>query len=545
MSFLRKFTILQRLAMLCGLVILGLLTLSLTSLKQTYDALEQEQYIKTEQLVESTSGIILYFYNLQQKGMLREEQAKQQAAAAIESVRYDGDNYFWITDLQPTMIMHPLKPSLNGTSVADIKDPNGVTLFSEMVKIAKTKGAGFVPYQWPKPGLQKPADKISYVKYFSPWQWVLGSGVYLDTIEHSFSSVRNWLIIDAVISAIVVCFLSYIIANSILKPTRTAANLMKDVSQGEGDLTQKLDQNGQDEISRLSRYFNMFTDKMCQSLKEVAHNSNTVLNHAKSVSQATTRNHEFIQIQNENSSQVAAAMLEMTEQIREVGSSAGAAEKAANDAKTNTELGRRIVSKTIDEIEALSEDITSVSQTIISLAQETENIGTVLDVIRSIADQTNLLALNAAIEAARAGEQGRGFAVVADEVRTLASRTGKSTEEIQVMIQKLQSGAQKAVEAVKSSQARSSATVEQAAQADQALTEIARLISIISQMNSDIAQATLQQNQTADNVNARICELTEMTAKSLENTELLGQAGKELSASSHDMAKVVQRFKLG
>jgi len=543
-SFLRKFTIQQRLAMLVFIAVLGLSIQSIIGLSQEYHSLLTERHETTKKLVENSFSIIEHFYELEQTSKLTQTQAQDQVKAIIKSLRYDDNNYFWINDYSPAMLMHPLKPTLNGKSLSNVKDPDGTALFIEMAKVVKEKGEGFVPYKWAKPGFDRPIDKISYVKGFKPWQWILGSGSYLDDVEDTFSAKRNLIIIDALIIIAILVGLGYIIGNSILNPTRAATELMKDIAQGEGDLTQRLDDTGQDEISRLSRYFNEFNEKMQHSLQEVHSNSVKVLEHAESVASASESAQTFTELQNDNTTQVATAMEQMTSQIREVSNNAEAAEQAANDSIKNTAEGKSIVSETINHIQELSSNIDNVSNVISNLATETESIGSVLDVIRGIADQTNLLALNAAIEAARAGEQGRGFAVVADEVRTLASRTGQSTDEIQAMIQKLQTGAQNAVNAVKISQDISINTVEQASQADNSLSEIDRLMQIISDMNSQIARATEQQSQAADEVNLRINELSGMTDESVATTVQLTDASQQLKTSSHDMSDVVNRFKL-
>jgi len=265
---------------------------------------------------------------------------------------------------------------------------------------------------------------------------------------------------------------------------------------------------------------------------------------ANALSQTSLRSNEAIQLQNDTTTQIATAMEEMTSSIREISNNADEANKAASDAIVNTDDGKEIVSETITQIDSLSSEIDSVSQVIAKLAIESDNIGEVLDVIRGIADQTNLLALNAAIEAARAGEQGRGFAVVADEVRTLASRTSKSTDEIQGMIQRLQAGSQEAVSAVTASKTTSDNTVKQAAKAGESLTEIERLISVISQMSNHIASATEQQTQAAEEVNGRISDLSQMTIEAVTNTEDIANASKDLQLSSTQMSDIVQSFKL-
>lgn len=541
---LRRFSIFQRFAMLVGIVIFGLIVLSVSSLNNQYKALKYEQYLKTQNVVETAYSIIEHFYTLEQNNTLTQQQAQTQAISAIRALRYDKTNYFWINNYQPEMVMHPIKPALEGKDLTNNKDPDGKALFVEMVNITKKNGEGFIPYKWPKPGEEQPVDKVAFVKGFNQWQWIIGSGVYLDTIDAAFSSQRNLIILNAVVMIIAVIVFSYFIGRSVLLPTRLAANMMKDISQGEGDLTRTLNEEGNDEISKLSHSFNLFVSKMRESLVHVSQSANDVNEHAHTVDDSTKTSQSFIELQNDSSTQVAAAMEQMTHQIHDVSSNAEAAEQAANDAAHNASTGKHVVAETITAIETLSANIETVSRVTEDLANESQNIGSVLDVIRSISEQTNLLALNAAIEAARAGEHGRGFAVVADEVRTLASRTGQSTDEIQSMISKLQEGTRAAVDAVKASQTLSVSTVEQASSANNSLNEIERLVSVITEMNSQIARATEQQTQAADEVNLRINDLSQSTEQSLDNTKQLNSASDKLKQSSTELSSIVNRFKL-
>lgn len=544
MKALRKLPIRYRLMIILAIALLGLLLLGTQLLSSQYQVLYQQQQQKVQQIVQSAVSITKHYYSLYQQGSLTEQQAKESAIRALQAFRYADNNYVWINDKAPAMIMHPFKPALNGQSLANNKDPDGKLLFVEMVNVINASGQGFVPYKWPKPGAEKPVDKLSYVQEFTPWQWIIGSGIYIDNVNAIFLGSLAIVVTIFTIAVVLIAGATYLIGSSISKPASAASTLMKNISQGDGDLTQQLDANGNDEISGFSHFFNHFIGKIKSSLQDVSNSADSVKQSADLVSEFSERSASFTQLQNDNTTQVATAMEEMTTNIKEVSNNALSAEQAANQAKATTQHGKEIVSNTITNIQSLSAKIDQVNDTVDQLATDSQSIGGVLDVIRGIAEQTNLLALNAAIEAARAGEQGRGFAVVADEVRTLASRTGQSTDEIHSMIEQLQSGATRAVNAVKESQATSESTVEQARQADSSLSEINQFMEVISDMNTQIARATEQQSDAADEVNLRINELANMADESVQMTEQLNQSSNALKLNSDQLAEIVSRFKL-
>ncbi|AYA63123.1 methyl-accepting chemotaxis protein [Alteromonas sp. RKMC-009] len=539
---LRNFSVVQRLAFLVLLVAGLLLVMTVVVLQQHYEAQKDKAYEETKHIVESAYSVLEHFSTLSENGDMTIAEAQMQAKGVIAAIRYDDGNYLWIQDDTPAMVMHPLKPALDGQDLTDFKDANGDKFFVTMARLVKSENEGFVPYVWPLPNSEKAVDKISYVKRFAPWQWTVGTGIYLTRLDAAFSHIRNVFIGLGVVCLILVILFAWLIGQSIITPLRATTERMKDISQGQGDLTRELPENGNDEIARLSRHYNAFVAKVRESLQSLHGAIEQVAQEGSRLADIRQSSESQAQTQSHNAIQVASAMEQMTVNIGDVSRHAAEADHSTESAGQSAKAGIQAVAQSVTDIQSLNQSIESVVNTVSQLAQQSDKIGSVLDVIRGISEQTNLLALNAAIEAARAGEQGRGFAVVADEVRTLASRTGQSTDEIQQMIQELQSGSSAAVNAVKTSQSAVDSTVANVKQADETLRTLLSIMSDIAAKNRHIAEATGQQSDAAQEVNLRINELSESARHTVSNVEEMTQTSIALAGHVEQARQAMRKF---
>ncbi|MBK1693398.1 chemotaxis protein [Chromatium weissei] len=374
--------------------------------------------------------------------------------------------------------------------------------------------------------------------------WSIAMALPLDNVLADTNRLIQKVIFISLISLALLVILILILSKSLSTPLREVVSVLEDIANGEGDLTRRLPVKGSDEIAHLATAFNHFVDKI-QGLVHQTYAAVTQLTAAAaSLSNSSDNTNEQIERQRMETTQVATAMHEMTATVQEVARNANHAASAARDANKEAGKGEQIVQETVTAIEVLARDIERAAEVIRHLETDTDTIGKVLDVIRSIAEQTNLLALNAAIEAARAGEQGRGFAVVADEVRTLASRTQESTKEIQAMIERLQSGAESAVTAMQQSRARSNDTVTQAGRAGAALNSIATAIVRIDDMNTQIAGAAEEQSAVAEEINRNVTNITQSVDATAQGSQQIANSSEQLTRLANDLQARLQQFKI-
>ena len=352
----------------------------------------QSRQDATRQHVEVAHGIVVWAHAQEASGKLDREQAQRLAREAIAGLRYEGSEYFWINDMQPRVVMHPIKPELDGKDVSDTKDPNGLHLFKAFVAKVRESGKGFVAYQWPKPGSERPVDKISYVQGFEPWGWVIGSGIYVGDVREA---TQRHLLIDAGVVAVSLLLAGYLflsfyrVMDGGLRETRRHLRAMT-----AGDLTTSPSPWGHDEAAQLMFELRAMQDslrtmvlRVRRSSDEIVHSSSEIASGAMDLSSRTEQAAA-------NLEQSAASMEEISSTVQ---SSADHTDEASRVAAQNAEIagaGGRVMDEVV--------------QTMNSIRDSSRRIAEIIGTIDGIAFQTNILALNAAVEAARAGEQGNG-----------------------------------------------------------------------------------------------------------------------------------------
>lgn len=481
-------------------------------------------------------------------------EARAQVIKMLSQVKYAKDGYFFGYDSQAVRLFKGDSPDGIGKSFKDARDPNGVYVNSGLVEVAKA-GTHYLEYSSPLPGSNELVPKLGYCEYLAKWDMAVGSSVNLDNIDAKVAEVRQaiaerteqMLITILGIALLVLVIIAAIggwIASSILRPLRLMKANLDDIAAGEGDLTRRLTVTSQDELGELAVSFNRFVDKIHGLVRQIAEMTSQLTGLVGEVTHQAQRSEQAMERQRQETDQVATAINQMSAAAQEVAKSAQGASVAAQQTDQEGQTARRVVDGSIQQIHALVNDIRQSGTSLDSLQNDVTSIVGVLGVIRSIAEQTNLLALNAAIEAARAGEAGRGFAVVADEVRALASRTQQSTQEIQGMIDRLQQGTQGAVAAMRRSSEAGEGTSTRANEAGASLDTIGQLIGTINSMNAQIASAAEEQTAVAEEINRSVHQIAVAVESVADETRHSATTSRNLTELNQRLGRLVGQFRI-
>ena len=534
---------------LVGLTVATILALCLlfaVVLSNEKNQLLTDRQDKTRNVVETATGVLEYFYKLEKAGTLPREAAQAQAKEALRSMRYDKVEYFWINDMTPISIMHPIKPELEGKSQAANVDKSGKALYVEFVNAVKANGAGFVDYYWTKPGSDAVVPKLSYVKGFEPWGWIVGSGIYIDDVDAIFrQNAIKFLAWGLMIGGFIALSLT-IVSRNLIKTLGGDPNYASKITRriAAGDLTSDVHCTPGDTTSVLAGMKDM-QQTLRKMIEEIVRGAEQLSSASEQLLHASEEVAGRSRQQSESASAMAAAVEEMTVSIDQVAENAREAHTISVHAGDLSSKGAHVIQNAATEMHNISEAVQSSSAIIEDLGRQSDQITSIVNTIKEIADQTNLLALNAAIEAARAGEQGRGFAVVADEVRKLAERTTLSTAEIAGMVGKIQNGTRNAVISMETGVAQAGKGVDLASQAGVSITEIRdgsmRVMQVVNSISDSIREQGTVSSEIAKNIE-RIAQMSEESASAIQHTTDAARHLQQLSSGLHNS---VSRFKLG
>ncbi|MGI2157058.1 methyl-accepting chemotaxis protein [Shewanella baltica] len=504
-----------------------------------------ERKTQIKEATEIAAGIVQYQLSLKENGNVNQ---------ALRDIRFGSSGYFFIYDSQGKNLFHAVMPNLEGQNKIDMTDPRGTKIIVGLLDAAK-KGDGNFSFYFQKPNTNEQIEKIGYSMMIPGTDWMLGTGAYIDDIDAVVEDYRATVteqMIDKsyailLIALLLAAFTAVVIlatAQRMVAPIKNMADNLNDIAKGEGDLTKRLTVKGEDEIAQLGRSFNLFVDKLQTIIGDVANATAKVKTAANAIHDQTKVMSSQLISHNNETDQVVTAITEMSATASEVAQNTTQVAEATHAATGDVANAQRCVDASLEEISALMAQINNAAGNIQSLSEQSKKINNVLSVIGGIAEQTNLLALNAAIEAARAGEQGRGFAVVADEVRNLASRTQSSTLEINEMLSELHKLVALAVKTMEESQQSCVRSVDSSRAISESLGSVTSAVTAINDMSTQIATAATEQSSVTEEINRNVFAIQEIVNELLHSSEDAARVSQTVSQEGINLGKLVGQFKI-
>ncbi len=498
-----------------------------------YDYTKSRQDLMLSIFRES-NGEVKLFVNFQQldgRGLAGLAKSLDSMVSMLANFRIGDSGFVFMTDGSGKVKLHPDAARIDRDNLTQLASGNSTNLLNKQPFAATRAEVDGQPV-------------ILASSYIPLLDWYLVAQVPEAEIYAELDRARLHMVLVSLAIAVGMGLLGVLLAGSVSRPLNELARLFRELGSGDGDLTHRLKVDGRDELAQVATGFNNFVAKIHGSIEQVASNSRQLAATANEVAAKAQLTQHNCTAQRDRTVQVATAIHEMGATVSEIAGNASLAADVAKQANEQADAGAQVVAQARHGIVGLSGEIEQVAGVIESLASQTDSIGSILDTIRSISEQTNLLALNAAIEAARAGEQGRGFAVVADEVRNLASRSAASTAEIQGMINSLQEQSARAVSAMAQGRNQSLRVVTQADEANGALDQITGHITQISDMNIQVATATEEQSSVVGEINRNVEDINQLTMETADIAHQLTESSRSLQQLSGELDKLVGNFRL-
>jgi len=502
--------------------------------------------------VEAAISLLQNIHDRGQKEGKTLDETKKLGADLLRGLKYGKDGYFWADTTEGVNVVLLGKPA-EGKSRIDLQDAKGKYLVKEIIEKGKQPGGGYTDYWFPKAGETNPSPKRGYSLEFKPFGWVVGTGNYVDDLDalvkkaadESLANLKKsiYLIVGiSLVLMIIISVLSIFVTKRLLRVIGTEPAHLEAITRqvADGDLTYRFesDKGGvYDAMRQMVEQLRLVMDKVNRSSQEVASSSVELNSNAEQMASAS---HEVVGQANT----VATASEEMSATSMDIANNCHRAAESSSQASKTAQAGAGIVKNTVDGMTRIADKVRSSAGVVEQLGTRSDQIGEIVATIEDIADQTNLLALNAAIEAARAGEQGRGFAVVADEVRALAERTSRATREIGEMIKNIQTETRRAVAAMEDGVREVEQGTSEAARSGQALEEILEKINEVTVQISQIATAAEEQTATTREISNNIQQISDVVEMSAKGSLDISQASSGLSELSVGLQDMVRKFRI-